>query len=92
MCFTVAIGKKHVTNTLLKESSIHAVLQFSNSYQRDKKRIFTTPKNPVFSGFSSFYGSTKMVKNQPVIHTQYTCNTQENMIFYFTKSYNACFR
>lgn len=28
-------GKKHVTNTPPKESSIYTVLQFSNSYQRE---------------------------------------------------------
>ena len=31
------MGNKHVTNITIKESSIHAVLQFSNSYQRDKQ-------------------------------------------------------
>ena len=44
------MGNKHVTNITIKESSIHAVLQFSNSYQRDKEycnagRIITTQNN-----------------------------------------------
>lgn len=31
------MGKTHVTNNPTKESSIHSVLLFSNSYQRDNQ-------------------------------------------------------
>jgi hypothetical protein len=49
------VGKTHVTNIAIKESSIHAVLQFSNSYQRDKQllanqSIYNGPGKFTFQG------------------------------------------
>lgn len=40
------MGKTHVTNTTITEFSIHAVLQFSNSSQRDNYCVQAHTKRP----------------------------------------------
>jgi hypothetical protein len=52
------VGKTHVTNITIRESSIHAVLQFSNSYQRDNSpnKLLYLSRRPCVCGIFVFTG------------------------------------
>ena len=48
------MDKTHVTNTSIKEYSIYAVLQFSNSYQRDNQKYINNITKPTNVGICWF--------------------------------------
>jgi len=62
------VGKTHVTNITIKESSIYAVLQFSNSYHRDMQRRSKVTKR---SRGYSLYSQVTSVRENVQYRTSY---------------------